>query len=115
MVRAVQFLARNIQVSVVPGYDRFLRSRLHFSTSVWWPTQPCQPYCRSYGCGFVSKHFEHEWNGACFLFPRPPKSPPFISPLQHFLANSGVSRSFAEILLSFLVGKLKEVVTRSDI
>ena len=29
--------------------------------------------------------------------------------LQHFLANSGVSRSFAEILLGFLVGKLTDV------
>jgi hypothetical protein len=35
------------------------------------------------------------------------KNPAMGSVPQHFLANNGLSRVFAEILLTFLIGKLK--------
>jgi len=44
-----------------------------------------------------------------FLYERVTANTAMSTILQHFLANIGVSRSFAEILLGFLVGKLKDL------
>ena len=43
------------------------------------------------------------------LYERVRANSSMLTILQHFLANSNVSRPFAEILLSFLVGKLPEL------